>query len=658
MELRCRVAGRRIVSVVSGPLLCCGLAALGCGDQASGGDSESGAGESDSTDDSDSSSEDSGSTGPSEPPWGDPFDPCEDVTCSGHGICVANSGLPTCVCDPGFLAKRYECITCSPLAEDHVYNADVSMVTVQPSVTVAGAAPLPDNYAYIYLVSGPDRMRVVRIPDDAAPLHLLPGVYDVQFDHDIPTYPDYGDDLPVNQDMILAAGLVIDTDSELLIDIPVVTVTASLTVGGEPRAAWYTHAHFAATEDVLDFESLDDAVNIVDLIPGVYDLWFSGGGNSHALTASQVFIGKSGHIDVDVDMIRQNGALSVGGQLGSGDPADQHETDVFLLDPIRGRVGIGNPSYDNQYDIELIPGAYAVVYESSGQPTLGLPDNEHAVLPELTITSDDATTNIDIPFVTRTGALTLNGVPVAADQWGSELFYINRTTGDRVLIRDLAWGEYSIEVIPGVYDILYDRHEDRAGMPANREALIATGVVVDESGTFDIDVPMITVTGSITINGQVAVEPDAGFIYFVQPEIGQTVVADVSLGSYSVDIVPGTYDIVYDVEGPYWENPASLPATRNATLASQVVLGDSGTLDIDVPAIEVTGSLTIEGEATPGGRLWLNGPGNARTMVGLSGAPFATWVVPGTYEVSYGRDSMDLPVPQNSRAILDCIVIE
>jgi phage baseplate assembly protein gpV len=278
----------------------------------------------------------------------------------------------------------------------------------------------------------------------------------------------------------------------------------------------------------------------------------------------------------------------------------------------------------------------------------------------VTITTEGGTTNVDIPIVIRSGALTLNGVPVAANEWGADLYYINRTTGDRVLIRDLAWGEYEIELIPGVYDLLYDLYEPRPNLPSNDESLIATGIVVDQSGTLDIDVPMITITGSVTVNGQVAGQPEDAYIYFLQPEIGGRIdVADVSAGSYSVNVIPGAYDIVYSAYGPSWEHPPGLPANRHATLTSQVVFAESGNYDIDVPMVEVTGNLTINGQVVPGGELRLHNLDDEWDMqLATSGVPYATLVVPGTYGVAYSKDSGDLTVPQNNRAILDCIIIE
>src|SRR5262245_10148931 len=123
-------------------LLLCGLVCVGCSgpSNASDGEAESAASESESESSTTDGSDTGETTDPMvslEVPWETAVDPCDDVTCSGHGTCIAESGLATCVCEPGFLAHRHECIACSPLAEDHVYDVDVAMITVAPQITAA-----------------------------------------------------------------------------------------------------------------------------------------------------------------------------------------------------------------------------------------------------------------------------------------------------------------------------------------------------------------------------------------------------------------------------------------------------------------------------------------------------------------------------------------
>jgi hypothetical protein len=643
----------------TGLSLLCVFGFLACGDNpgTSGSDDEADAADSDSDGDT-------GTTGPSEPPWGEPFDPCEDVTCSGHGTCVATGMLANCECEDGFLARRHECITCTPLGEDHVYDIDVPMIVVNPEVTVAGAAPPPDGHGNIYLVSGQDTLRVVGFPNPPEPISLIPGTYDLWF------YRNYNADedepLPQQNDVVFATNRSVMASGPLHVDLPVATVTTSLRVNGQvpdlnTHASWTAAAVDPVTGHAIEFEEVDDLLATRDLIAGVYDLRYRGGGyrlpdNIGAIVMDDAVIAKSGHIVLDVPMIDQVGTVTIAGQQYLGNGAS-----IELFSPTLGEARIGISEYDEEeYFARLIPGTYDVRYRAQDE-VVGLPDNENAIIPlGLNITIDEGTTDVDVPMVTRSGALTLDGVPVEADEWGAELYYVNRTTGDRVLINDLAWGEYSIEIIPGVYDLLYDLYEPRAVLPGNDEALIAPGLVIDESGVFDIDVPKITVSGSMTVDGQTVAEPEEAEILFAQRETGGRALAgDLALGTYSTHLIPGTYDIVYDTSYPY-EVPVGLPVNRSATVLWQVPLHESGNFDIDVPTVQVTGNITINGEPVPGGAIDLVQVGGYDARLGFSAEPYSTLVVPGTYAVEYVHDSSPTPlsVPGNPRALLDCIVIE
>jgi len=44
----------------------------------------------------------------------DPGDPCNGITCSGHGACRVESGLPACVCELGYHRHPDSAVTCIP----------------------------------------------------------------------------------------------------------------------------------------------------------------------------------------------------------------------------------------------------------------------------------------------------------------------------------------------------------------------------------------------------------------------------------------------------------------------------------------------------------------------------------------------------------------
>jgi len=106
----------------------------------------------------------------------------------------------------------------------------------------------------------------------------------------------------------------------------------------------------------------------------------------------------------------------------------------------------------------------------------------------------------------------------------------------------------------------------------------------------DIDVPAVTVTGAITINGQ----PLPGTVDYgnLVLQVAPDVVGDsASLGNsndltYTARVIPGVYDLYYRMLVP---GPVA-PQNRHQKLRSGVVIPAGAapfTLDIDVPAVSV-----------------------------------------------------------------------
>jgi hypothetical protein len=56
-------------------------------------------------------------------PGPDLASPCDGVTCSGHGFCMADTGQPRCACTPGFAATGLECLPSDPCAPNPCVGA-------------------------------------------------------------------------------------------------------------------------------------------------------------------------------------------------------------------------------------------------------------------------------------------------------------------------------------------------------------------------------------------------------------------------------------------------------------------------------------------------------------------------------------------------------
>ncbi|MFO0654153.1 MAG: hypothetical protein U0787_03645 [Polyangia bacterium] len=102
----------------------------------------------------------------------------------------------------------------------------------------------------------------------------------------------------------------------------------------------------------------------------------------------------------------------------------------------------------------------------------------------------DGKLNVDIPTITLTGRITVNGVVPPAERFGTVTLR-NSTTGDSVSLGTLTDASYlPKQIIPGVYDVYYawDTTDtvNPPALPRNQKALIRSGVTLTSTQTFNV----------------------------------------------------------------------------------------------------------------------------------------------------------------------------
>jgi hypothetical protein len=120
--------------------------------------------------------------------------------------------------------------------------------------------------------------------------------------------------------------------------------------------------------------------------------------------------------------------------------------------------------------------------------------------------------------------------------------------GSKVELFPDATGAYSLLVIAGTYDLIYDGGSG-AGVPKNYATTLKRGIVVGSSPvSLDIDISAVNVSGSVTLNGAKltgSINDDGeGSLSLRDATGGQGVLSWLHAGSYSTLIIPGTYDLV------------------------------------------------------------------------------------------------------------------
>jgi hypothetical protein len=453
-------------------------------------------------------------------------------------------------------------------------NIDIPVATVTGSFTVDGAPvpSSPSDFARIYLrnVTSSDSADIGDV--DFAYLgdvgmgtytaRLVPGTYNVEY-----ALENHSSTLPLNSRARFRTGVVIPTGSSSLnIDVPVATVTGSITVGGAAVSSSTTEGHIfvrnATTGGVvafgLDFATLGytgQGTYAARLVPGTYDVYYSAGNgspnlpsNGHArILAGIVIPAGSSSLDIDVPVATVTGSFTV-----DGVPSASNDGFISLENAITGDgVSLGNTG-QSTYSARLIPGTYDV-YLSLGTPSPTLPINGGRIRTGVVIPTGSSSLDIDVPVATVTGAFTVNGVaaPSTSIDGRIALRNVNNDYFNDVGIGYTGQTTYTALLIPGTYDIhyslWYSLDPTSTTLPINN-GYIRTGVVIATgSSSLDVDIPVATVTGSLTVNrAAVPSTSEYGYITIKNATTGHSAfLGYTTQTAYTANLIPGSYDVYY-----------------------------------------------------------------------------------------------------------------
>jgi uncharacterized Zn-binding protein involved in type VI secretion len=501
-----------------------------------------------------------------------------------------------------------------------------------------------------------------------------PGTYDVYYRGDTTSSSPF----PVNGFARLRTGVVIPGGSSSLdVDIPLATVTGSFTVDGVAVPATSSSTQIflenATTGDRAYIGYVGQDTYTARVIAGTYDIHYQGGEttsvtlplNSFARLRTGVVIPTgSSSLNIDVPVATVTGSLTVGGVAVSS-------SSNFLISVRNATTGrdtfISNIG-QSTYTARLVPGTYDVYY-LGGTASSTAPGNVRArVRAGVVIPTGSSSLNIDVPIATVTGSLTVDGAADPSASLYAAVFLRNATTGDGVDLGYTGQGTYTAHLIPGTYDVYYLADTGSSILP-NSSGRIRIGVVIP-SGTssLDVDVPVATVTGSLTVNG-VAVPPTSNDGRITLRNVttdwdsDHRTVGYTGQTTYTARLIPGVYDVYYALAD---RSSSTLPISSGRMRTGVVIPSGTSSLDIDIPVATVTGSLTVNGAAVPStsdvGRITLrNATGHPATIGYTTQSTYTARLIPGTYDVHYALETAATggaaAVPLNYNAKVRCFSV-
>lgn len=565
-----------------------------------------------------------------------------------------------------------------PLMTSGALDVDLAAVDVSGQVTVGGAALPPTGRGSIELVAIEGGARHLLSLAGSGPftyaVTLPPGVYDVVY---------VSDGCPASGVMPCGGGTImrdvaLEASGSLDIDIPVVSIQGAVTVNGATMPAATSgrgSLAFASLELPIGtasgaavsegFASSGPATYAVRLVPGRYQVLYQG---NNALCVSdaaavpcnggvvmaEVALTTSGSLDVDVPTVTVRGDVTVNGAPMPNESSERgalviaHAGDDSGAGLVTKGFGSDGPA---SYAVSLVAGTYDVTFVGNSALCLGppslVPCNAAKVATGVDLTASGSL-DVDVPAVTVHGDVTVNGAPMASEESsrGALNFApVGALEGQGVRTRELGTSgraQYSLRLVKGRYVVMFEGNGSLCitGVP---EVPCNAGVVVNDanlaaSGALDVDLPAVTVQGAVTVNG--AAMPtesfDRGALSFARgahvwltPSFATSAPA-----TYAARLLAGSYTVGFAGNpGLCAEGATQVPCNSAALLERDLVT--SGSLDVDVPAIRVSGNVTLRGGplldgAGDRGALFFASP--AREAEVLT-APFAA-AGPALYEVT------------------------
>lgn len=393
------------------------------------------------------------------------------------------------------------------------------------------------------------------------------------------------------------------------------------------------------------------------LFAGTYDVGFSkpadcGAGKlpcgTQALKA-RLPVFTSGALDLDVrsaQSITVSGAVTVSGAAPAAGARGRIE--FRAGDAVAGAdlPGTGSASFS----VQLSPGAWDVHLLPPAGCTQAspLPCQEKIWARGLSLLVSGSLA-VDLTVVQLTGAVKVNGLAMAsaAHPRGSLRALDGDGFGPAADLGSSGAASYSLRLYAGAHDLWLEPPASctPSPLPCARH-LAARAVPASSSGAYDLDLPVVQVSGAVTANGLQAgpalrAASRGSLRFALAPDDPVLVPLGASgAATYSALLYAGTYEVA--LANPLDCPDSAFPCGTRA-LRSSVPLTAGGSLDLDVAQARVTVLATVNGQAFPAaaqprGTVTLHGPTDVQVALPASGsASAAATVYRGNHELIFAN---------------------
>jgi hypothetical protein len=232
----------------------------------------------------------------------------------------------------------------------------------------------------------------------------------------------------------------------------------------------------------------------------------------------------------------------------------------------------------------------------------------------------DGVLDLDLRAVRIGGAVTLQGAPLPATETSrGSLRFVRRdatpspATGATLTVPLGRRGAFAYDIVLPAATYRIDYVPDGPLCRDNPAAVLpcVEGPIPDRAevrlgadGVLDIDIPRVLVSGNVTLDAAPlpTVAGERGALRFALADGGSvTARAFGRAGAvlYDVSLLPGDYTVVFEGNADLCAATPLPPVPCNSGPLREVRLAADGVLDIDIPAVHVSGAVTLEGARLP-----------------------------------------------------------
>ncbi len=325
----------------------------------------------------------------------------------------------------------------------------------------------------------------------------------------------------------------------------------------------------------------------------------------------------------------------------------------------------------------------------SGTSWSNVPQSSYVGISSLSISANTPNVSIDVPTLNVSGTITVNGTaPTLNSECSSypsettaNVAFVETTHGYSFTFSSLCGDPnfgFSGTIYPGTYQVSVSG-TSWSNVPQSPYVAIASMGISSNTPNIALNVPTVSVAGSITVNGgtptlnsQCSSYPSetTANVSFSELTHGygftfSSLCSDPNF-RFSGTIYPGTYEV--SVSGTSWSN---VPQATYVAIASLGISSTASNIAVDVPTHTIAGNITVNGamptlnsecssypsETTANVSLVETTHGYSFDLSSLCSDPafgFSGTIYPGTYRISISGTSWS-NVPQASYTAVDAI---